>query len=545
MRSFLGYPCLRHLGIALLVVSMGFSAGCKKKQPTDVDGGVAPKKAAHEVPKPRETPEERTMPVAILAPAPLPKGLPLLPHTSPSGKGPKEYVDRAGVRSLLYFHKYAALDAAFDELQKRFEDDPAAEDFVHFAASSFDTSDDGLREPLDAWVAATGSFGAYLSRATYRQAVGWDLRGTRWASDTTKAEMTKMAAAHAEARADAEKAIALRPKLQEGYAILVRIGKSDGDRVSRAALDRAEKSCPTCFRARFAYALGTTPRWGGSYEKLDTFAKALPVDKNPRLATIAGISDYDRALVARSAKKYDDALALLDKATARYDSALFAGERAAVLEGRDDAAALAAADHALDLVPGEPEFLLQRVGIHARAKRWLAAGHDLLDGLRVDRSSAEGRRHHAYVVDWLVWQGWQENLAGKKDVAMDMLELALDLAPTNRVASGTLGRTVLGDAAPATMVSQREADVAAKPDDFRVHRALDYTYAELGRFKDVVAMWDRFIANHPDSGRAYLERGGAKHRLGDRDGATADGKKACDLGVAEGCIRAGRASKTP
>lgn len=534
----------------LLPLLLGASSfglvGCKKKVPVTfaTDGQASPWSRRAEAPS--LTPAERTQPVAIVAPAPLPEGLPLKVHVSPSGKGPKEYVDQPGIRSLLYFKKYALLEAAFEAFQHRFETDVFDEELIFQAAGSFDSSENELQQQLDAWVAASpSSFAPYLARANHFENAGWDSRGGASAKETSDQAFARMKELHEKALADANKALELRPKLQAALRVRVKIAKGTSRAADgKAALDRAVKDCPTCFRVRFAYAFGLAPRWGGSYEAMDAFAKSAPVDKNPRLAILAGLADDDRATSLLVAKNYDGALAALDAATKHYDAATFAGARADVLHRKKDlAGALVAIDHALDLAPWDADLHANRAAILASSKRWKEAGEELLIAVRVDRTNDTAREYHAYIVEWLIWRAHEETVAKRRDAALDLLDVALALAPSNQYAAGAQSAAVLLGVDPKTDIPRLEADVKAKPDDFRTHQRLDYALAALNRFKEVIQMWDGYIARHPKDGRAHLERGGAHNRLGERDAAHADVKAACDLGISQGCIFAARASK--
>ena len=77
--------------------------------------------------------------------------------------------------------------------------------------------------------------------------------------------------------------------------------------------------------------------------------------------------------------------------------------------------------------------------------------------------------------------------------------------------------------------------VAANPDDFDAHVRLDGALAVQRRFPEIIAMWDGYVARQPREGRAYYERGGAKHHAGQRGGAIADLRKACELGFDPAC----------
>ncbi|WP_426753819.1 hypothetical protein [Myxococcus sp. Y35] len=76
------------------------------------------------------------------------------------------------------------------------------------------------------------------------------------------------------------------------------------------------------------------------------------------------------------------------------------------------------------------------------------------------------------------------------------------------------------------------------PEDFRAVQQRDYALARERRFKEILPLWDAFLARNPDHGLAYLERSGTHFHLRDLKAALADLKKACDLGVNKGCARA-------
>ena len=64
---------------------------------------------------------------------------------------------------------------------------------------------------------------------------------------------------------------------------------------------------------------------------------------------------------------------------------------------------------------------------------------------------------------------------------------------------------------------------------------LDWLLGKEGRWDDVIARWDRFIALEPKNANAYLERAGTHRHKGDMRAALADLKSACDLGNGNAC----------
>jgi tetratricopeptide (TPR) repeat protein len=63
----------------------------------------------------------------------------------------------------------------------------------------------------------------------------------------------------------------------------------------------------------------------------------------------------------------------------------------------------------------------------------------------------------------------------------------------------------------------------------------DAALAARGDWNGIIEMWSSYLSQHPNDGRAYLERAGAERRKGDMAAARSDIKSACDLGSAQAC----------
>ena len=86
-------------------------------------------------------------------------------------------------------------------------------------------------------------------------------------------------------------------------------------------------------------------------------------------------------------------------------------------------------------------------------------------------------------------------------------------------------------------IAELRLRVAADPDSFEAARDLDYALAGLGRFEEILPIWETYLARHPDDARAWYERGGTWSRLGKVDRAMADCRRACELGLDRACAR--------
>lgn len=79
--------------------------------------------------------------------------------------------------------------------------------------------------------------------------------------------------------------------------------------------------------------------------------------------------------------------------------------------------------------------------------------------------------------------------------------------------------------------------VERAPSDFEAHRQLDDALARQGRWDEILSMWNRYLALHPNDAEAWFERGGTNYRRGDTAAARADATRACELGKREACER--------
>lgn len=531
------------LGVAtLLAATFGLrilakrSAEAPRDQPTQADGRAA-----------------RTSAVSFVAPAPLPSGLPLAgPEGNAADGRPRQHVDRAALRSLLHHRRFADLTRYLEQLQAEFEADPAREAWPMDAADAFASAEPELLEPLGAWVEASPeSFAPRLARAAHRNAVAWARRGGKWAKDTPGEDVSSAQDAATRALVDAERALALRPRLVAAHRLrLLTLRLGPAGKAQEEAVQQAIAGCPSCFQVRVAYLLGLAPRWGGSYAAMEAFAAASADPSNPRLRLLRGYVDWDRAQMLRYEKKFDEALAAIERATALGDHWEFLQERAAIAQaqGAPDRA-LPDFDRALALRPGHPQLLAARGWAHMNAKQWEQAGLDLLACLRVAPTEDVARRAHPTVVEGLVWGANKASREGRREEALRLIDLASELAPTDakvRQHKTALieGRTAASPSAGGDLEALERA-VRERPDDLRAFQQLDYALARKQEFAKVVDLWSGYLARHPSDGQAYLERGGAYFHLRKLAESRADAAKACELGVSEGCAREKQLGKRP
>jgi tetratricopeptide (TPR) repeat protein len=418
-----------------------------------------------------------------VAPAPIPEGLPLLGPEGVDGAGfPRQALDWAALRSLLVNRRFAQLTAVMEQLQDRFEADPRYEQWILDAGDALGKAHEKERALIDAWIAATPrSFAPYLASARYWENTGFLWRGSKLFSETSEFELRSMDEAFDRARADARRALELRPGLQGARAVLVStetVPRSASRARAWQVVEEALARCPSCTGIREAWLWALTPRWGGSLEEMDAFARWRIDAGNPRHRALAGVVLLERAEMARQDGREDDQLALLDQACELGGAPEFFLQRAIDRWPRGGTDAYASdLERALALAPGAPGIRQRRSWLREKQGRWEEAAEDLLYVLRAQPTSRSGAKARPRVLASIDGLGRKEHLAGREAAAARLSALAEALEPgRERIAvrarelahppmppAAPASAPVSGDPNPVLTVTVRDAAGASIP----------------------------------------------------------------------------------
>ena len=351
------------------------------------------------------------------------------------------------MRALLLAGEYQKLTSYFEQLQSAFEADPRKEYWPDDAADSFASAEPETLPRLDAWVAATpDSFAPYLARGSHWIAVTWARRGALYREETPEEDMQAMRAPAHRAIADSDRALALRPGLVAAMLLQSRVALPISDDALAARMRaRAFAACAGCLHVRTQYLVSLTPRWGGSYEAIKGFAATLSPHDNPRFRALAGWADFDQADLALSAndpKRFEHALAHVDRALAYGDYTAYLYMRARALRGLGghDDDALVTLNRADALRPMSPAVLSERAALHANRNEWIPAGRDLLTALRIEPTEPDGKRYATDVLNGLLAQARASADSGKRQDALDAVQLVLDMCPDHDSARALLAK---------------------------------------------------------------------------------------------------------
>ena len=226
--------------------------------------------------------------------------------------------NKAELIQELRDRKFQQLDTQLNSYQKAFEGNVLEEGNLAIAFDTFGFTDPALTPILDEWVKnEPASYPAHLARAEHLLALGWQARGDRSTEKTSEQQFNEMQNLFGEGVKEAIAAIKLNPKSSIGYALIIDAtkGAGSGDGLRRAYAVGI-KNVPLSLSIRTYVMTALEPRWGGSYDAMEKFAGEAQkyAAQNPRLVSLKGFADADRADEASSAGDQRKAIRLCNKA---------------------------------------------------------------------------------------------------------------------------------------------------------------------------------------------------------------------------------------
>lgn len=191
------------------------------------------------------------------------------------------------------------------------------------------------KEVIDAWVQARpNSPWAHLNAGDNWNLEAWGVRGDDFADQVTSAQWNLTHIASVSARTELRKALKLNPKIASAWSTLLSSDIIDGGMKSLGkdyAAGSKQRPANTMLPDR--YENGLQPRWYGSHDEMDAFAKKVltRLDKNPRMWSFQGFSAADQACDDCESEEWTSALT-------HYNDALAYGDRVGWLTGAGKAA---------------------------------------------------------------------------------------------------------------------------------------------------------------------------------------------------------------
>ncbi|NCQ61423.1 MAG: DUF4034 domain-containing protein [Myxococcales bacterium] len=474
---------------------------------------------------------------------PMPPAPDSLPVVGPEGVDedgfPRQQVDRVGLLAMLLEGKYAALDAAMNEAQARFEQNPRYEDWAVDAIEAFSNADPRVGAALDAWAREGGSgWAPHAARGSYWRATGWLQRGGYSASETSNDRLRAFAENESRAAGMFREALAAKPTAIGAATELVRtVGRLNDADATRQAYRTAIEACPSCARVRYEYFRARLPRWGGSLDEL----QQIVADARAQAGLSTRLANFDVVMSAYQCRLHFERDYGFRESTACADAAgrgfyghmlLYAIQQAMGREEWTQAGALT--DRALSLPVARSEVWGRGVQLSLKSGRPEQAGERLLTALRLDASDPRFGLIHTTMGDALVTRAQDLLASGDRVHARRLFEEATWLDDRSSTEAARV-RAVMADldTSPAGLEALRAAQ-QAQPDSFEATQDLAYVLSESSTSAEILPLWNHYIEAHAQDGRAYRERAATLHALAQEQDAHADLERACALGL-HGC----------
>ncbi|UTF58676.1 DUF4124 domain-containing protein [Gilvimarinus sp. DA14] len=423
------------------------------------------------------------------------------------------YSEAFYLRHLLRTGQYDQLNRELEFRQQAVERDNTQDIALRSVYSTFASAENKMLNEINRWVNATpDNYQPYLARARCRGVRGWAERGGAYAHRTPRDNFSRMQREFAFAHDDLKKALAINPRALMAFVIQISLAQPIADRVAaNRALQEANRMYPDNYIVRRAYIRLLVPRWGGSWNEIETFVSRQPLDTsaNPKLKQLAGFEDYERGLEHYRSKDYDLAIESFNKS-------LTTGPNSATLYQRGRAhywlrkyrLAIDDFNGAIHLQPDIDYFHYWRAkafyyfGSYSNALADIERAYALNSA---DEDTTEFREK--------IFRNYNHPELSDADnnLARQMVEKEVAKYDEQNQFKQSLAYLVLGENESAEAVLRRLTQL--KPENMKYARWLDFALFRQARLSDIVAFWDGVIARYPDNAVAYSERAGTYYHL--------------------------------
>jgi tetratricopeptide (TPR) repeat protein len=456
---------------------------------------------------------------------------------------------KADTETILYLFQnriYESLNKKLLEFQTSFEEDSEEESNVYEAFDVFSSSDRLYEAILNTWVELYGDiYPPYIARAKYYCQCGWTARGYQWSRETTDMQFKEMRRYFSLALEDIKSALTLNPKLDVCYSMMINIAMTvSDDKLKKNALAEALKYNPYGFQARDTYLFSLTPRWGGSYQKMEEFCEESEKYSayNPRLNSLRSRIFSDKARIFWLEDNYEEAIQLFTKALKYRDIADYNAERGDCYNEQERyTLALKDYDKALSLKPNNPEYMRRKSSALYGLNR-LSDAQDLIEkASRLDPNDK-----------WI--QQKKDFFESDAVKAYSLSDEGTKLFKAQRFQDAISKFTeaiLLNDDLPYNFYSRGSCYfnlkryeealkdfnevIKRKRDDIKTYDAIGWVQYRLGKYDEAIAASSTILKLDPNNSEAYYNRALSYKAKGNKNDAYNDARRACSMGYQRAC----------
>jgi len=439
------------------------------------------------------------------------------------------------LRKMFDNHQFHKMNELLNSYQLLVERDISNESRLYKTYDAFDLYDKKYDAKFDAWINTTpNNYQPYLARASFYYSLGWKYRGGRYSSETKPAQFRAMKAHFAKARTDIEKVISLNDRSMVAYSILIGMAQATGDKHdAKNVIQKALTISPASFLVREHYINSLTPRWNGSYKKMEEFAKSAQayVNENKKLKELLGLHILDAADTLYLDGRYKKAEKLL-KLSMHYNN----NNRYLFLNGKnyyrqgEFGLALENFTEAIRLQPEDGNYYYWRSKTYTKLKQYGSSLTDIERAAALVIDDEQINKRHQWLVSQVQLPGVVTKTSKQLEPEFEKVIAQINQDPNNAFLYYKKAGMFLQKNQPQRALTDIKKAIELAPDKFEYYYILDLAAFKLNRLDEIIQYWEKYIALKPDDSRAYLERSGTYYHKRDIPQAMRDAKKALDLG---------------
>jgi tetratricopeptide (TPR) repeat protein len=456
-------------------------------------------------------------------------------------------IDKATILFLFQHRLYPSLNSKLEECQSAYDQDYEEEDNVFDAFAVFHHADPSYEPIFNEWVQKfPSSYVPFMARAEYYSACGWKSRGGAWANQTSEKQFDEMKRYFVLAMQDIADAIKINPQLDVGYEMMISIGSAvSNEELKENSLAEALKHHPYAHRVRKQYLYSLTPRWGGSYNKMEKFVDEAERSSmyNPRLKMLRAAIPADKGSIAAIEGNYDDAVKFYTEALKYANQASSYALRGMNQERLlDNRRALADYEQALALDPNNPEYLRYKAGVLYKLNRLSDAQAVIELAERLDPNDEWIQKKKKYLKSDGVQaydhskKGYDLLKNGEYKEAIQELTEAIRLNPDGYVSYYNRGISYLQLGNENEALQDFHHVIERKRDYIDAYDKICWINFRKGRYDEALEATNEVLKLKPNNAEAVFNRAMIYAKKNWTGEAMRDARQACDMGYQKACV---------